>query len=226
MKDILKNGVVLMLYAMVAAAVLGFVYVSTKDAIKNADLSAKFQAMKAVLTDYETGKLMVDEKLIKDELMNSGEEKVVERTYEGVNGKVILPYYEFNVNGKKIFVLVGAAPGFGGDVKVMASFVKENGKIFLHSIRVLDASQETPGLGAKIMEEGPQKRFSGIPQSGLEKGVVVDKDAKDRSVKNKSNGVVKTSDIMTGATITPRAVANSINIMYSYLKEAVLGGEK
>ena len=92
-------------------------------------------------------------------------------------------------------------------------------------IRVLDASQETPGLGAKILEEEPQKRFYGIPQSGLEEGVVVDKDAKDRSVKDKMHGVVKTSDIMTGATITPRAVANAINIMYSYLKDHLLGGE-
>jgi electron transport complex protein RnfG len=82
-----------------------------------------------------------------------------------------------------------------------------------NAIKVLDASQETPGLGAKILEEAPQKRFYGIPQEGLEHGVVVDKDAKGR----KGPGVVKTSDIMTGATITPRAVANAINIMYAYL---------
>jgi len=169
---------------------------------------------------------MVDKSLIKNKLDNSEEETAVERTCGNINGKVILPYYEFDVDGKKVFVLVGAAPGFGGDVKVMASFIVGKNGVYLHSIRVLDASQETPGLGAKIMEEGPQKRFSNIPQSGLEKGVVVDKDAKNRSVKNKDNGVVKTSDIMTGATITPRAVANAINIMYSYLKEVILGGEK
>ncbi len=226
MKDILKNGIILMLYAAVAGLVLGGIYVATKDAIAKADLSAKLKAMEEVLTDYETGQLMVDKQTIEEKVREGGQEQVKEMEYNGVKGKLFLPYYEFKSAGKEIYVLVGAAPGFGGDVKVMASFIKENGQLYLHMIRVLDASQETPGLGAKIMEEEPQKRFSNIPQTGLEEGVVVDKDAKDRPVKDKMHGVVKTSDIMTGATITPRAVANAINIMYSYLKGHVLGGEK
>ncbi len=224
MKDILKNGLILMVYAMIAGLVLGGIYVLTHDAIKRADLSAKLQAMKEVLTDYQTGKLMVDEKLIEDKLSKGGDERVVEKEWKGVKGKVILPYYEFDVNGKRIFVMVGTAPGFGGDIKVMASFVVENGKVYLHVLRVLDASQETPGLGAKIMEEEPQRRFSGIPEHGLNLGVVVDKDAGSRK-RDKEHGVVMMSDIMTGATITPRGVANAVNIMYSYLKDEILGGD-
>ena len=123
MKDILKNGVVLMIYALVAGLVLGGVYVATKESIKKADLSAKLKAMEEVLTDYETGKLMVDKETIEKRIMEGGEERVVEAEWNGVKGKVILPYYEFEESGRQIYVLVGAAPGFGGDVKVMASFV-------------------------------------------------------------------------------------------------------
>jgi electron transport complex protein RnfG len=33
----------------------------------------------------------------------------------------------------------------------------------------------------------------------------------------KKQGVAKVSDVMTGATITPRAVANALNAMLDYL---------
>ncbi|WP_233581173.1 FMN-binding protein [Petrotoga sp. HWH.PT.55.6.1] len=69
-----------------------------------------------------------------------------------------------------------------------------------------------------------KKRFSLIPESGLNVGVKVDKDAgvtvPTNSINSyKEQGVVKTSDVMTGATITPRAVADSINAAVEFLKE-------
>ncbi len=219
--DMMKKGLILMIYTVVAGIVLAGIYVMTKPAIAKADLSEKERAMRIVLTDWKTGERLVSNEKISHALAKGGPERVVELTWNGVKGKVFLPVYKFNTKLGKVYVLVGAVPGFGGDVKVMASFARGSSGIYLNAIKVLDASQETPGLGAKILQEAPQKRFWGIPQSGLKKGVVVDKDAKGR----KDKGVVKTSDIMTGATITPRAVANSINIMYEYLTQK-LGGEK
>ncbi len=220
MKEILKNGFILMLYAMIAGLVLGGVYVTTKDAISKADASAKLQAMKEVLKDPETGKFMVDESEIESAMKQSGEEKLLLETKDG---KIYGPVYEFETkDGKKVFVLVAAAPGFGGDVKTMASFVEINGDFYLNAIKVLDFSQETPGLGAKIGEKDIQKRFYPIPPEGLEKGVKVNKDAgvsTGNPEELRKKGIVMTSDVMTGATITPRAVANSINLMYHYLKE-------
>ena len=218
--ELIKKGLILMIYTLIAGLVLGGIYVMTKPAIARADLSEKRKAMETVLKDWKTGGMLVPEDEISKALEKGGEEEVIEREYRGVKGKVILPVYEFDSKVGKVYVLVGAAPGFGGDVKVMAAFVKGERGVYLNAIKVLDASQETPGLGAKILDPSIQKRFYGIPQGGLEKGVVVDKDAKGRMGK----GVVRTSDVMTGATITPRAVANAINIMYEYLKERV-GGE-
>ncbi len=219
--DMVKKGLILMIYTVIAGLVLAGIYVMTKPKIAKADLSEKEKAMRVVLTDWKTGEKLVSEEEISKALSEGGPEKVVEMSWNGVNGKVFLPVYKFHTKLGEAYVMVGAAPGFGGDVKVMASFIKGSNGIYLNAIKVLDASQETPGLGAKILQEAPQKRFWGIPPSGLKKGVVVDKDAHGR----KDKGVVKTSDIMTGATITPRAVANSINIMYEYLTQK-MGGEK
>lgn len=95
----------------------------------------------------------------------------------------------------------------------------------LNSVRVIDYSQETPGLGAKIGEEDIQKRFFPIPPEGLKNGLKVDKDAglpKGSPEELKQKGIVKVSDVMTGATITPRAVTVALNLMYRYLTEEVL----
>ncbi|WP_342749847.1 FMN-binding protein [Petrotoga olearia] len=115
--------------------------------------------------------------------------------------------------------------GYRGDVVSVISFIKkDDGQIVLNKIEVIDYSQETPGLGDKIAEESVKERFSLIPESGLNSGVQVDKDAGVTVSANsidayKEQGVIKTSDVMTGATITPRAVADSINAAVEFLKE-------
>ncbi len=223
--DILKKGLILMIYTVIAGAVLAGIYVMTKPAIRKSDFLEEERAMKVVLTDWQSGEMLVSEDEISKALSEEEGKKTVEFEWKGIKGKIYLPIHEFDTKVGKVYVLMGAAPGFGGDVKVMAAFIKGKEGFYLNAIKVLDASQETPGLGAKILEEEPQKRFYGIPSSGLRAGVVVDKDAKDRAVKDKEHGVVKTSDIMTGATITPRAVANAINLMYHYLIQKT-GGEE
>ena len=223
--DILKKGFILMIYTVIAGAVLAGIYVMTKPAIQKSDLLEEERAMKVVLTDWQSGEMLVSEDEISKALSREEGKRVIEFEWNGIKGKIYLPVHEFDTKVGKVYVLMGAAPGFGGDVKVMAAFVEGKEGFYLNAIKVLDASQETPGLGAKILEEEPQKRFYGIPSSGLKAGVVVDKDAKDRAVKDKEHGVVKTSDIMTGATITPRAVANAINLMYHYLIQKT-GGEE
>ena len=123
-------------------------------------------------------------------------------------------------------MLTVSGVGFGGDVvSVISIFVdRKTGDYYLNKIEVINYSQETPGLGAKINEDAVKKRFYLIPKEGLEKGLKVNKDAGVLVPENeideyKKRGVVQTSDIMTGATITPRAVVNSINAAIRFLKE-------
>lgn len=221
MREYIKMGLILLLYCALAGFALGLVYTVTKDRIALAELDKKFQAIEAVLKN-ENGQYIVPLQKIKAVVSQTkGETKVI---FEDGKGKVYSPVYQFESDAGTVYVLSGSALGYGGAVSVVASFIRKTGGFELFSIRVTDYSQETPGLGAKIGEEEIQKRFYPIEPSALENGLRVDKDANmsDLSAQEaKAKGVVKVSDVMTGATITPRAVVNAINSMLSYLKSGV-----
>jgi len=227
MKDYLKTGSILMLYMIVAALLVAFIYNFVSPYIQSAEFNAKLDAIKSVLVDSKTGESYID-----NIPQTSGElEKFIwEKSNDDIlyknseNSKIMSPVYKFESENKEIYVLTISGIGFGGDVTSVVSFVRENNKTHLNKIEVINYSQETPGLGAKISEENIQKRFYDIPEEGLKNKVQVNKDAgasADPSMREelKKEGIVQTSDVMTGATITPRGVANSINIAIEFLSE-------
>ncbi|MBT1247807.1 MULTISPECIES: RnfABCDGE type electron transport complex subunit G [Thermosipho] len=222
MKEMFKTGIILMVYTLVAGLILGYVYVYTQDAIKIAELKNTIDAVKFVLT--EDGKLIVDENKIKDAVV-SASNNPEEELFKAETSVVVSPVFKFRTNKGNVYVLKGYGIGYGGKVISVASFLVKENRIDLMAIKVIDYSQETPGLGAKIAEEVSQKRFYPIPYEGLKNGVKVDKDAGKSNLSPedaKKIGIVKISDVMTGATITPRAVAATLNAMFEYLQKEVL----
>lgn len=239
MRDYFKTGLVLMLITLIAGLALALVYSLVEEPIANAELGAKLKAIQKVLTDPASDKLLVSENKIPS---NASELGNVEWKLEGFDvidgiaytsedgkGKIQAPVYKMTTeNGNNVYVLVSQAVGYGGNVITMASFIAENNQMTLNGIKVLDYSQETPGLGANIANDSNQKRFYPVDFTGLEKGLKVNKDAGTSPASDPASmqanlnedGVVQTSDIMTGATITPRAVAASLNAMYEFLKKA------
>lgn len=221
MKEYIKSGFILLIFCLIAGFALGLVYTVTKDRIAITELGKEFEAIEAVLKD-ESGKYIVPLENIRAVVAQVKEE--TKQIFDDGKGKVYSPVYEFNSDLGPVYVLSGSAIGYGGSVSVVASFVKKTEGFMLFSIRVTGYSQETPGLGAKIGEEEVQKRFYPIEPLALQNGIQVDKDVKmsDLSVDEaKAKGIVKVSDVMTGATITPRAVTNAINAMLSYLRSGV-----
>lgn len=221
MKDYVKTGFVLLVYCAIAGFALGLVYTITKDRIAVTELGKKFEAIEAVMKN-EQGEYIVPLEKVKSVVAQTKDEAKV--VFQDSNGKVYSPVYRFDSQMGTVYVLSGSAVGYGGAVSVVASFVKKPEGFMLFSIRVTDYSQETPGLGARIGEEDIQKRFYPIEPSALENGLRVDKDAGLSSLspeEAREKGIVKVSDVMTGATITPRAVANAINAMLTYLKSGV-----
>lgn len=226
-KAMWKLSITLMIYTLIAGIALALVYQYTQTRIAEAELANVIKSMEYLLTD-EAGNPIVSPEEIKKLVIEKRNEmgKVI---YQDDIGTVISPVYEFEASGQKYYILSGYAVGYGGNVVTMAAFKYDRNELSLSSIKVLDYSQETPGLGAKISEESIQKRFFPIPEEGLKAGLKVDKDAGKQSVEPdeaKLEGVVKVSDVMTGATITPRAVVNSLNTMYKFLREKELGGEQ
>ncbi|RKX54209.1 MAG: electron transporter RnfG [Thermotoga sp.] len=233
MGEILKTALILTLVTLIAGIGLGLIYAMVKKPIEKAELNAKLKAIREVLIDPESGKLMVDDSELPKSLSEL-ENKIWRSDESGIvcncrkfKAKVYSPVYRFKgLNGEEIFILTGSSPGYGGDVVVMASFVKKADGMFENAIEILDYSQETPGLGARISESEVKKRFYGVPFSAFKKseGLKVNKDAgvmpkdkREEIEKLKRDGVIQTSDIMTGATITPRAVVNTLNCMFEWL---------
>ncbi|MDD3460857.1 MAG: hypothetical protein PHW28_06135 [Mesotoga sp.] len=59
MREYLKTGITLMVITIIAALVLSVVYTVVKEPIANAELGAKLKAIREVLTDAETGELLI-----------------------------------------------------------------------------------------------------------------------------------------------------------------------
>ncbi|WGS65388.1 RnfABCDGE type electron transport complex subunit G [Marinitoga aeolica] len=228
MKEYMKTGFILMLFIVISGFIVSLVYVSTKPAIDNAELQAKLKAIKKVLQDSRGEGLLIDQKDIptsskelSSAIWDSNENGVV---YSNGKSKVYSPVYKYvNSKGQEIYILTVSSIGFGGEVISVVSFVKDK-ELYFNNLEVISYSQETPGLGANIAEEKVKERFYPISYKGLINGVKVNKDAgvilstPEQIKEGKEKGIVQTSDIMTGATITPRAVANSINVGFEYLK--------
>ncbi len=232
-----KVALVLTLVMLIIGIILSGVYVMTLNPIQKADLNAKFEAIKFVLTDPQTGQLLVNTDQI-PETMAQLNAKIWKSDSSGVlysnsklPGYVLSPAYLFKgKNGENIYVITGYGIGFGGRVVTVASFIQQKNGFIENAIDVIDFSTETPGLGAKINDPDVRSRFFDIPNSGFKDTIKVNKDAdlfplpsnyKAEIPAYKKKGIVVTSDVMTGATITPRSVANTLNAMYEFLEKEV-----
>lgn len=239
MGNYLKIGLTLMAFAIVVAVLLAGVYTITEEPIAQAELNVKLESIKTVLTDPVSGELLIEENDIpgSQEKLN---EKIWKKSEDGnlyeskkYNGYCASPAYEFTLkDGRTAYIINGASVGYGGYVTIMCSFISHGDSMEMMRLEVLDYSQETPGLGAKIAEEPVKERFFNIPESGLEKGLIVDKDSGKSPAQTyeaeaayKEEGIISVSDLMTGATITPRGVANAINTMTEYLEQTTGGDE-
>lgn len=237
MREYLKTGITLMIITVIAALLLSVVYSIVREPITNAELGAKLKAIRDVLEDPSTRRPLVQDGKIPQtavelatfewspEAIDFGEGKV----YVSDDGRSRLesPAYKFVADdGRNIYVVIGSSVGYGGDVKTMAAFVVTESGLELNGIRVLEYSQETPGLGANIASIDIQNRFFPVATEGLNKGLKVNQDANvtptgdEITLRRELDGIITVSDVMTGATITPRAVAFSINAMYQFLKKA------
>src|SRR6056297_3419158 len=184
MGNYLKIGFTLMAFAIVVAVLLAAVYTITEEPIAIAELNVKLESIKTVLTDPVSGELLIDkndipetQEKLNEKIWKENEDKNLYES-QAYNGYCASPAYKFALkDGRTAYILNGASVGYGGYVTIMCSFISNGDSMEMMRLEVLDYSQETPGLGAKIAEEPVKERFFNIPESGLEKGLVVDKDA-------------------------------------------------
>lgn len=193
--SISKNGLLLLLFAIVTAGILAATYEGTKTTIAEAERRA---AEKALLEIIPAGRF--DNDLLLDTI------PIPESAWEQLGLSASNEIHLARKNNQIVAVIIPAtAPdGYSGDIKMIAG-VNQDGSIA--GVRVLSHS-ETPGLGDKvdIKKSDWITRFTG---KSLES-------PKPENWKVKKDG--GEFDQFTGATITPRAVVNQIKKVLEFVE--------
>jgi len=170
-KEILKPIIVLLAICIVIPLALSLTNAITKDRIAELDAKTAKETMSALLK------------------ADSFEETVYE-------GETVFIYNKALINGETTgYIFINMSKGYGGDVKVMTA-VDTTGKIL--GVAILDAANETPGLGQNVTKENFYLQFK-------------DKSGEIFVKKNGADSSKMEIDAVTGATISSKAVANAVN---------------
>ncbi len=195
MRDILKLGIILMIYSLVAGASLAYVNILTKEQIAGNQTAAENAARAEALPGMEGG-------------------FVEQKPDMNVNGYSYPWWIGYKDQAKTTpggYVFIASGKGYSSVIRTMVG-AGLDGKIT--GMKVI-FQQETPGLGTKAVEvrygeKDPwfYRQFTG-------------KSAEDNLRVKKDGGQI---DAITGATITPRAITDSINKGLTALQK-VAGGK-
>lgn len=179
MKNIIKNAIILTLITLVAGTALAFVNAITKEPIELAEAKATAEAYKTVFGKADEFQ----------ELKVKKDEKVVSAVSKALKGDEEIG-----------FVMTAASEGYGGDIKIALGVDNEG---VVTGISILDASNETPGLGAKVKEDKFTEQFKGIKTGELDSRV----------------------DAISGATYSTNGVKNAVNAALEYFEKNLKEGE-
>lgn len=159
---------------LVCSALLGIVYAVTKAPIEASELQKVNEAIAAVTPSFDN--------------IPSEEVRIVE------GGQI----YTATVGGETVgYAIKVAVGGFGGPLQMMVGFTPDG---IIYNTSVISHA-ETPGLGAKIVDEN-------IPTRVQVKGL---HPASDKISVRKDGGQV---DAITASTITSRAFLKGVNAAY------------
>lgn len=126
---------------------------------------------------------------------------------EGLKKSLSLPVFSFDINGQAVTVIPCYGAGLWGPIWGYVALAKDGKTI---DGAIFDHKSETPGLGAKIAEAPFYTSFKGKSFSDGERVFNVEKG--DHSTD------AHCVDAISGATITSRALGNSINLWAKYYK--------
>ena len=122
-------------------------------------------------------------------------DKFETKTVASENGET--EYNEAVKDGETVgMIFVTQENGYGGTVSIMTA-VDTDGKVI--AVKILDASNETPGLGQNVTKESFYGQFSDLT------GEIVAKKSGTAIAENNE------IDAVTGATISSKAVTRAVN---------------
>lgn len=185
MKSSLVNMVAVLLgITAVTSSAVGLVYRVTEAPIARAKLQKKADALSQVLPDFD----------------NTPADEMQPVATDG--GEIYV--YTARMGGEAVgYAVESFAAGFSGTIRIMVGFEADGS---IRNIQVLEQT-ETPGLGAKLAEEGNPVQASFIGRIPAEMKMSVRKDGGD-------------VDAITASTISSRAYVQAVSRAYTAFLEA------
>ena len=225
---VLKPALILAAVALISAFLLSHVNRSTSKVIKARQLEKQTQAVKSVLFGYSN---IIEEKAIVDgETVNYwvGSREIKDKKNEDQENEVIESKIE------KAYAMLASEPGYSGNINTMVGF---NSELKVLEIVILHQT-ETPGLGTVCVEVADdttladivtgKKKESKIKRPWFQEQFVGLSMSEPVRIEHKGDWTLQMRDellkknaitAITGATITSRAVLNSVEHKAQQLKK-------
>ncbi len=192
-RSVIKNSLVLALFAAVTVAVVAITQQSTASRIATEERAAQIRALGEILPAHSYDNALLDSVIYLNESL--------------LGHRTDTPAYIASVAGQPAAVILQAnAPdGYSGTIQLLVGIMADG---TLSGVRVIH-HKETPGLGDRIELAKSQwiKSFDGKSLNNpQERGWAVKKDQGD-------------FDQFAGATITPRAVVTAVHKSLQYFDQ-------
>ena len=198
---LIHDAIALFIITLVAGILLGAVYMITKDPIAKAEEEATNKAYAAVYKDAE---------FASDDTLTEAV-----KSFQGdvAAGKIDAAYTDVELieartassgGSQAGYVVKVSGKGYGGAVTIALGITNE-GEVL--GIQILDASNETPGLGQNSTKEDWNGQYIGMTS---DKTVSVGKDGSG----SQDNGTINS---ISGATITSNAVTRAVNVALKFV---------
>jgi electron transport complex protein RnfG len=192
-KHILRVGLLLGLFAVVATTLVALTETSTREQIKENEREALLSGINALIPHEQYDNAILQDTIVLDATEALGTEEPT-------------TVYRARKQGENVaVVLTAVAPnGYSGTIKMLVGIYADG---TLAGVRVIN-HKETPGLGDKIDE----KKADWIFQF---EGLSLTNPASEKWKVKKDGGEF---DQFTGATITPRAVVSAVKRSLEYFR--------
>ncbi|WP_205341361.1 electron transport complex subunit RsxG [Denitrificimonas caeni] len=192
-RSVIKNSLLLALFAAVTVAVVAITQQSTESRIATEERAAQIRALGEILPAHSYDNALLDSVIYLNESL--------------LGHRTDTPTYIASVEGQPAAVILqaNAADGYSGTISLLIGIMADG---TLSGVRVIH-HKETPGLGDRIELAKSQwiKSFDGKSLNNPEeRGWAVKKDQGD-------------FDQFAGATITPRAVVTAVHKALQYFDQ-------
>jgi len=201
---LIHDAIALFIITLVAGILLGAVYMITKDPIAKAEEEATNKAYAAVYKDAEFASDDAVTKAVESFQADITAGKVDDDAYSYTDVELIEARTASSGGSQAGYVVKASGKGYGGAVTIALGITNE-GEVL--GIQILDASNETPGLGQNSTKEDWNGQYVGMTS---DKTLSVVKDGSG----SQDNGTINS---ISGATITSNAVTRAVNVVLKFV---------